>query len=307
MYNGKNIDSMNFDELRSFAKVLYQKIEALEGLYARTKREYSDAINNITKDNISIELINEQEAAIAKTVSEQTTDILNGMVTLETKIAQNADAIELRASKEEVDALSETVITQTAEAINQVALKCLPIDALNSATEVSSVEDMDDEAVIYKITTHDPDVDNIKAEITTYYAYNNVLGKFLPILDGQSIYTVFTQTSDGFIFKGNVKIDASLIVKDTLYGFEYSDENGTAILKLSTTSSSGVYYPVMVYTDSSGNEILKVAFDSAGTVDFYLNGNKIGYVGVDKKFYAVGEWNFSNAVVEELGVVPVFG
>ena len=56
MNNGeKSVESMNFDELRSYVKTLSGEIKELTDLYARTIREYDDLLHNLTGENFSVE------------------------------------------------------------------------------------------------------------------------------------------------------------------------------------------------------------------------------------------------------------
>lgn len=392
MYNGKSIDSMNFEELRKFVKVLNSQVQELSDLYAKTTREYNDMLYNLSRDNLSVEYLNEQDAMFIKTEngyksviareitnlreftdeeltnatevtsSEQFTDIkkiykipipdtigaftyyyyyepLDLWVPISSlkhqrfsTIEQTNNKIEFSVSSAVIGIESElekytkieltdekistavekvkaeigapdlsqyTSIEQTAEAITQTAYRGLD---LSNAKEVSGTEFMKDTGKVYYISKNGVGADGER----TYYAYNNTLGKFMPIIDGQSIYTIFEQTAEGFKFKGDVNVYGKLS------GVEYSDIENEATLKLSAEDSNGNPYPALVYVEektepNKDKELFKVYFDDAGTVYLVLNSASIGYVGVDKQdFYATGKWIFKGDV-DGLGVVPVFG
>jgi hypothetical protein len=384
---GKNVDSMNFEELRSFVKVLANDVQELSDLYAKTTREYNDMLYNLSRENLSVEYLNEQDAMFIKTEngyksviareitnlreftdeeltnatevtsSEQFTDIkkiykipipgtlgaftyyyyyepldlwvpisslkhqrfstieqtdnkiafsvssavigieseLNKYSTIEQTDDKIASAVEeVKSSIGQPDLTEYTKIEQTADAITQTAYRGLD---LSNAEQVTDEIQMDNPEQIYYFTD---------GSTRTYYAYNSAVSKFMPIIDGQSIYTIFEQTAEGFKFKGDVNVYGKLS------GVEYSDIENEATLKLSAEDSNGNPYPALVYVEektepNKDKELFKVYFDDAGTVYLVLNSASIGYVGVDKQdFYATGKWIFKGDV-DGLGVVPVFG
>lgn len=114
---GKNVDSMNFEELRSFVKVLANNVQELSDLYAKTKREYNDMLYNLSRENLSIEYIAEQESMFEQTE--------NG---LKSVIAKNIASLRKLTDKEK-----------------------------ENATPVNSFEEMTDKSLIYKMPlTDDP-------------------------------------------------------------------------------------------------------------------------------------------------------
>ena len=114
---GKNVDSMNFEELRSFVKVLANDVQELSDLYAKTKREYNDMLYNLSRDNLSIEYIVEQESMFEQTE--------NG---LKSVIAKNI-----------------------------ASLRKLTDEEKENATPINSFEEMTDKSLIYKMPlTDDP-------------------------------------------------------------------------------------------------------------------------------------------------------
>ena len=112
---GKNVDSMNFEELRSFVKVLANDVQELSDLYAKTKREYNDMLYNLSRDNLSIEYIIEQESMFEQTE--------NG---LKSVIAKNI-----------------------------ASLRKLTDEEKENATPVNSFEEMTDKSLIYKMPLTD--------------------------------------------------------------------------------------------------------------------------------------------------------
>ena len=321
---GKNVDSMNFEELRSFVKVLANDVQELSDLYAKTTREYNDMLYNLSRDNLSIEYIQEEKEFVNSTVGDKMKDystidqtdekiassVISNKEYVDTSLTQystteqTAEMIQSKVEEEignaggGIDLTQYTRIDQTADAITQTAYRGIN---LSEAIEISGEEFLPDEydGNEYFIS-HDGFGSNSER---TYYAYNYALGKYMPILDGQSIYTIFEQTAEGFKFKGDVNIFG------VLSGVEYSDIKNEAKLRLSASDSNNNTYPSLVYEEASSNkELFRITYDDAGTVYFLLNSNQVGYVGTDMEtFYPVGKWRFSQADVEGLGVVPVFG
>jgi hypothetical protein len=257
------------------------------------------------------EVDQQKYSTIEQTAEKIATSVNSAMTSVDSKLTEYSTieqteekiATSVRETKQYVDDMlgdveldGYTTIEQTAQAITQTAYRGIN---LNDAEEVSSTQDMKDKGKAYYIS---------KSGLRTYYAYNSALEEFTLILDGQSIYTIFEQTAGGFKFKGDVKIFG------VLSGVEYSDIKNEAKLRLSTSDSNNNPYPSLVYEEvsskeeSPNKELFRITYDDAGTVYFLLNSNQVGYVGVDMKtFYPVGKWRFSQADVEGLGVVPVFG
>lgn len=289
MYNGKSIDSMDFEELRSYVKALSAEVSEISDLYARMKRQYEDMLYNLTRENLSIEYIQEEKEFVNSVVDNKNKGIMEGMASLETRIMQTEDKIETSASAVDEKFNLYTTTEQTASAISQTAFRGYSLEKLKEAEKVSSEEFMDDPSKLYYIQL------GIDAPIT-YYAYNSVLEQFMPIVDGQSIYTVFKQTADGFEFLGNVKIDASLIVKGDMKG-------------------------VNVYVgDEMTDQRIEIIADDK--YDAYIN---VGTVGIIRPSVSPAQMiissksqgadmliesetlRFNCSQVEGLGVVPVFG
>lgn len=275
---GKNVDSMNFEELRSFVKVLSNSVQELSDLYAKTKREYNDMLYNLSRDNLSIEYIQEEKEFVNSTVG----DKLKGYSTIE----------------------------QTAQGISTLALR--QVD-LKNAIEVDSTSEMTYDDKIYKICQRKDD--KIVAE--TYYYYND-LGDEWVKFQGANIYTVFEQTAEGFLFKGNVIIDGNAVVTKNLKAQQIVSQDGNEIGLLTISyNDENVSFPDLTYygkvnkDNDKYQELFGIRYGGTGEAYMRLNGINIGYVGDSKeKFYPLGTWCFSEnngTEVEGLGVVPVFG
>lgn len=163
MYNGKSIDSMNFEELRKFVKVLNSQVQELSDLYAKTTREYNDMLYNLSRDNLSIEYIQEEKEFVNSTVGDKMKDY--------STIEQTEEKIKLTVGS------SVSSLKQYSDA------------ELSNATRVESIDEMEWQDKIYFIKNDD--------ESKTYYVYNHLLQIWTPIINsaGQK-YSTIEQTDD---------------------------------------------------------------------------------------------------------------
>lgn len=292
----KNIDDMNYDELRAFVKKFYN-------LFERFKREYIDTLENLDETNFSGHFLKEQ----------------NGM---KAKIVATAEKIESTVSKVDLEnSLEEyTKITQTADAINMLALKGVN---LKDAVEIPSLSyEEKDPSKIYVIRKYDGD--NVTEE--TYYYYND-LSKTWQEFSGETIYTVFNQTPEGFELKGNVKIDGSIVAVENISAdsitsgtidAERIDTEELACTKLYSKGYKDGYFAKVASNTgdlglySSNNIVDDVAWlDSpesphcvwgvlrsdpvTGVVNFYTCGeNYMGFRPSDSTMFVKGIWNFAS-------------
>ena len=176
---------MNDKELRAEVQLIRDEL-------ARYQRIINDALQNIDSDNFGKSLSLEYGK-------------------MRTKIDVTAKAIKTMVSDtdlaEELEKYS--TITQTAEAIQTVVSKGANLD---NAVPIASLADATDPTLIYVIQSFDV-AGNVVGE--TYYYYNDILHQW-DVLSGDSIYTVFNQTSSGFEMRGNVVIDGNAVVTRNL-------------------------------------------------------------------------------------------
>ena len=409
---GKNVDSMNFEELRSFVKVLANNVQELSDLYAKTKREYNDMLYNLSRENLSIEYIQEEKEFVNSTVGDKMKDystieqteekikltvgssvsslkqysdaelsnatrvesidemewqdkiyfienndgsktyyvynpllqIWNPIInyvgqkysTIEqtdekiassvisnkeyvdtslTKYSTTERTAEMIQSKVEeeignagggIDLTQYTRIDQTADAITQTAYRGIN---LSEAIEISGEEFLPDEydGNEYFIS-HDGFGSNSER---TYYAYNYALGKYMPILDGQSIYTVFKQTADKFEFKGNVIIDGDVVAlknisADRIYSKEYPD-TGYYLKIFGEFGDFGIFSPDAATNGNFSQGCILGAYNNLAEAILVINSQNVMAVDRDEVRAMNKKWNFSGVDVEGIGVVPVFG
>ena len=178
----KDISKMDFKELRSAVQTLYDAYEIM-------RRKYEDAINNLDSDNFSDGYTVEQN-------------------NMKAQVQITADAIKTMVSKADLkSALSAySTLKQTADAIETVVSKGA---SLGDAEEVNSSSEMVDTDKVYVIRNTDED-GNILSE--KYYYYND-LSEEWQVLSGDSIYTLFEQTAEGFKLRGNVLISGDVTLK----------------------------------------------------------------------------------------------
>lgn len=179
------ISKMNDKQLRNAVQLLYDEL-------AMFKRKYNDAIYNLDSDNLGKSFTIEQNNMKAQI-----------------KIA--ADAIKTMVSESDLDKTLEnySTITQTANAIQTVVSKGANLD---DAIPISSLEDATDTEAIYVVKETN---ENGKLLSETYYYFNDITEQW-EILSGDSIYTVFNQTAEGFSLKGNVVIDGNTVITKNL-------------------------------------------------------------------------------------------
>lgn len=238
----ENISKMNFKELRTEVQLLRDEL-------AIFKRKYEDAIYNLDSDNFGKSFAVEQN-------------------NMKAQISISAEAIKTMVSDTDLEnALSKySTITQTADAIQTVVSKGASLD---EAIAVSSLSEATDTEAIYVIQETDY---NGKLLSETYYYFND-LTKQWEILSGDSIYTVFNQTAEGFSLKGNVVIDGNAVVTKNLVlsGTVTWDMDNSPVKSQYSTDCSSWHD-----TYASGDMYMRMTFDGGKTW-----GDAVKVVGTD--------------------------
>ena len=179
-----NINNMDFKQLRNEVQLLRDELAIM-------KRKYEDIIYNLDTDNFSSRFVKEQGD-------------------MRTAIEINAEGIKTKVSKDEMDKYS--TIEQTAESIQSVVSKGAKLD---KAIEIESLEKLNangNKEKIYVIRETN-EKGNVLSE--TYYYFNDITNQW-EVLSGDSIYTMFEQTPEGFALKGNVHVDGSCVLTESL-------------------------------------------------------------------------------------------
>lgn len=182
----ENISEMDFKQLRNMVQTLSDELAIM-------KRKYEDIIYNLDTDNFSSRFVKEQGD-------------------MRTAIEVNAEGIKTKVSNEEF----ESTIAQTAESISSIVSEFVDV---SQAVEVDSPEKFTDRSKIYVIRETD-DSGNVVKE--TFYHYNTISKDWKPISADGIIYSLFEQKGDGFYLKGDVKVEGSCILTDSLT-FDSSD------------------------------------------------------------------------------------
>lgn len=155
----KDIDKMDFKELRNAVQLLYDA-------YERMRRDNADAFSNIGIDNFDGVFTKEYNS-------------------MKAQVSLSADAF-------------STYISRSAD--------------LENAVLVSSVLEMTDPSKTYKIQELST---NGSVSSESYYYFNSLSNNWEKI-SGDSIYTVFKQTADGFLLRGNTVIDGKTTITRNL-------------------------------------------------------------------------------------------
>ncbi len=175
----KDIEKMNFEELRETVKDLSEQLK-------RFKRLFEDEVYNI--DN----------AKLAASVRKEKDAMRSALTVAAGKISSVVEEVGKQNSK----------IEQTASHIQAVVSKKANLEKAVAITSLDLLKTADPNKV-YVYHTKD---ENGKAKSEYYYWDGNAW----TLLDGNNIYTVFEQTADGFNLKGNVRIDGETVVTENL-------------------------------------------------------------------------------------------
>lgn len=164
-------------------KQLRNEVQLLRDELAIMKRKYEDIIYNLDTDNFSSRFVKEQG-------------------NMKTAIEVNAEGIKTKVSNEDF----QSTISQTADNISSIVSEFVDV---SDAEEVSAPDDFKDINTVYVIDD-------------TYYYYNALSKQWEVVKNSGMINSLFEQTSQGFKLKGNVRVDGSCVLTDSLT-FDSSD------------------------------------------------------------------------------------
>jgi hypothetical protein len=270
------------------------------------KRAFEDILYNLDTDNFSSRFVKEQGD-------------------LRTAIEVTAEGIKTKVSKKDLEKELEqyTSISQTYEAIESVASKSVDLnDAIKLYYSLDRIPDPNkdwgdkdkDEIYAVTVTTNGLRTGNVLS--VTYYYYNDTVEKW-QTLSGNTIYTIFKQTSEGFEFLGNVLIDGDLITKGTISAERIDTENlsctrlyakgnfnGYSVRLNGNIGDFGIFNAFASDTAFADNENCMFGIvHGVPNVNFYVYGHN--FMGLDvnsKTVWVKGSWNFSNADVNGLKI-----
>lgn len=190
-----NINRMDLKQLRNEVQLLRDEL-------AIFKRKYEDAIHNLDSDNFG------KSFTIAQ----------NNM---KTQIQVTAEAVKSTVSKTDLNTKLENYskIEQTADAIRSTVSAEANLKDAILLEDVDNFYDLSDEDVadlnkskVYK-TQRKNEGGKVIGE--KYYYYNSLSAQW-ELISGDSIYTLFQQTDEGFLMKGNTVIDGSTTITRNL-------------------------------------------------------------------------------------------
>lgn len=240
-----DINKMNFKQLKNEVQLLRDEL-------AIFKRKYEDAIYNLDSDNFGKSFTVEQN-------------------NMKAQIKITADAIKTMVSDTDLAAELEkySTIEQTANRIQAVVSKSANLD---KAVLIDSLDNATDTEAIYIIQQKD---NNGTVLSETYYYFNNVTNRW-EILSGDSIYTVFNQTAEGFALKGNVLIDGNAVVTKnlTLSGNVTWDMDNSPVQTRYSSDNLNWHSPMV-----SGDMYMQMSFD--GGVSWSTPTKVVGTDGKD--------------------------
>lgn len=277
-------------------KKLRNEVQGLRDELAKMKRFFEDILYNLDTDNFGSRFVKEQGE-------------------MRTAIEVTANGIKTKVSKEDLDKKLEqyTSVSQTYEAIESVASKVVD---LNDATkifyelyeEINPENDFTNENLIYAATVTDTGDRHGKVLSVTYYYYNDTVKKW-QTLSGNTIYTIFKQTNEGFEFLGNVLIDGDLITKGTISAERIDTENLSCTRLYAKNNIDGYsarlngnFGDFGIFKPSAGNDAqsndpscIFGVYNEVPNINFYSSGHNFMGLDVDTKtIWVKGSWNFSN-------------
>lgn len=274
MSNTEDISKMDF-------KALKEKVQELEDTIAKLKRTYEDAIYNLDEDNFGKNLTLQQK-------------------NMKAQIKMTADAIKSTVSKTDLDTKLEdySTIEQTAGAITSTVQKQVNVKV---AEEIKNLSEAIDTDRIYKITHNGEE---------TYYYYNS-LSKSWEKLNGEAVYTMFEQTDEGFVLRGNTVIDGETTITRNLKlqgNVTWDMENSPVLTQYSTDGASDgeSWHSLMV----SGDMYMRMSFDGGKT---WSSPTKVvgtdganGINGTDANVTPENVFNILTSGGEGKGIFPAF-
>lgn len=319
MYHQDDINNMNYKQLR-------ETVSELNDNYVKLKRTLEDALDNIDESNLATTLrkklngydtqfsvtaekieskvsyedlenslnqystVSQTAQAIEMSVvsSQEYTD--NSVETLSSTFTMTADGISTRVSKLKKGV--ETQFNQTAEKIESLAFEKMNTSEAVTVKEKPSASDKTlDKEKLYKYNNK-------------YYYFNDILQDWLEYDEKNGINSAFTQTSDGFILNGNVKLNGNLYSNGEIEAAKFY---GGLVRNRYFKIASGLG-DVGIFEKDASEGATTISNDCAwgiylseagkGVMRMYSWGKALfGYNYDQKKCYPLGTWDFSSCNV----------
>ena len=223
-----NINSMNFKQLKN-------EVQSLRDELAIMKRKYEDIIYNLDDDNFSSRFVKEKgdmRTAIEINAEGIKTKVSNEE--FESTKTQTAQKIESEVKKlSDADEQLSSKIEQTAEEIslqadkiedNETKVAELSVKAgeISSMTKVNISAHFETDEAPTKANTNNEQKAMLCLYEDVYYYYNDITEKWEEY-PKNGLQTLFVQDGDGFRLYGDVKVDGSCVLTDSLT-FNASDK-----------------------------------------------------------------------------------
>lgn len=333
------------DNITEVTATITQLFEAADGrlkseIEAHITETTQTLQTSIDQNAENITMTASQISALSTTMYEETTALRENLAAAEAKVDENSAAIDEAEAKIEENAGAildaNTKIQQNAEAIT--------LTANNIRGELVEVENGLQEQITANQADIEVNADNIKMRVaksvtyetatrasavptysnTTsaqkkklyfctsterYYYYNEISLSWVEVED-KCIYSAFIQTANGFEFSDLVKINGDLIVSGTISG----DRIKGGVITGTTVATAPNQYGDGVKLNGS-TQRLEILYNGAvvGTwaPTMLPGGSTISPAGggtlTISNVSASGTWNFTNATVEGLNAIAVFG
>lgn len=211
-------------------KQLRNEVQFLRDELAVFKRKYEDMIYNLDNDNFSGRIIKEKDDMRAE-------------------LKVTAEEISTKVSNEQFS----SAMSQTADKISTIVYEYIDT---SQAVEVDSPDDFKDKSKVYVIEG-------------VFYHYNSISEKWNIVKDGETINSLFKQTSDGFELNGDVKVDGSCILTESL---TFNSEDRPVQVEYSANGAGGWHEGFVSGTDkfmrikigAEWSDAMKVVGDGSG-------------------------------------------
>ena len=224
------VSSLYNSDAKTEVKRLRSEVQVLRDELAKMKRTFEDILYNLDTDNFCSRFVKEQND-------------------MRTAIEVTAEGIKSTVSKGDMEKYS--TITQTAESIQNIVSQLV---TLGEAIPITSLDKATDKSKIYVIQEKN---ESGKVTSETYYYFNEISNKW-EVLSGESLYTIFKQTAEGFLLRGNVLVDGSCILTDTL---TFNSEAKPIEVQYSTDGTNNWHYTF----DSANDKFMRIKIGAEWT------------------------------------------
>lgn len=301
---------------------LVEEVTFLKSELARMKRMYEDLFYNLDNENFSDSIKREKEnmkteiEINAEGISVVSKEVFPDGVENESSISVCSREIASRVTKSDLNEklTNYSTISQTADSINTKVGAIFESSLTLNFKPTSANTTSDEKKKLVYCTEKGNE---------GYYYWNDVTYQWEKA-NSKSIYSAFEQTASGFKLSGNVAVDGSIIVKNSIKADSIDTTNLSCERLYSKGHKDGYYAKVSsglgdfgIFTNSA-TENANTASSSCiwgifhsdvvtGAVNFYSYGNNyMGYNRTESTLFPKGNWDFTYASVSGLDSVAKF-